>query len=1355
MSKRLSYEVIKSLSNSKLHDSFLIKDNCGQLYFAKSVVDNPDIDPKLLLHEFERSFNLHIDLNHPQINKAIRKIHLNRKLFYLYSYLSPEKFKPSDYQAIENNEIEFLKQICLLLDYIHLQGVVHCDIKLDNIMVSQTGSFTVMLNDFDLLCTFGYKYDKLIIGSPDHIAPEIYSNSEITPLVDSYALGYALKLLFKGFKNKKAELYNKITSLTEKLLDPNPVHRPYYLLDALAEFEIISAAEHTALDKKLFSSILIYNYKENSKRKDSDLFKVIETSKVIGINEDFLIDLSELKKQSKNLFIESVKKIIADSDLERRSEYWYLNIPDPVLDSFYETLQKHQLLTIDCSKLTDKKNISVHMKSIDELVKKKQFCKALYYYRKIDDTLFQNDKELQIVYNDLGVKIYEKLNKQRNALEYYKKLITLDSENYETLHKYIQLLMQQVENEQADSIVTKLLNDESQITDPQFVQRLYRHKSWLHHAEGNTKEAVKLNETSMSLAKAGNHKKSIIQCLYLSGLYNWHNGDYKGAINIFEEAYQYMQKHKLENSSYAILYSLAALYMLCGRLKKSLQVCDIAMKVALENDNKANLCRISLTKSTNYLELCMFTKSEFWLNKTIHYNHFHYNRLQLFAILYVQSYFYLMKSDFIVSKNYALKALTMCDHHIPQFNQLYLFAQLGKIHFYQSNYEECKKYIDQIINIDESIELKPVIYEMQLFELLNNYVNNNKPLNREKYLRYLLDFKELHVGLPYYYLILAGCLLDVIDDFDSDLISSLKKKDSVIVECVLLFSETVHSDDSSKVSHLKTIYSKLIDASQLFLAYLCSLYIARYYLTNKQEKLAQNYFNNAKKIAEDIGSKQMVHLVEEELLKHQNLFDVDNHLLKVFHDISSIFKNFNTTDNPFQKILNYVLNQTGAERAVLFLKNRENQDLYVKEYINCDQKSLKDIKDYSTSVLEDVIKSNIPKIIDDAQSNKELNIYESIVLYNIKSLVCFPLEKDGDVFGAIYVDHHVLSKIFSQEEITYIKTISQFISFLISISLDQKELRSIKYISRNAEQSKFMTCSPVLLELLKMVPDIAYSSSPVLIVGESGTGKELMAEMIYNNSRRSHKPLVRLNITTIPTELFESDFFGIEDKVATSVQGRMGKLEAADGATLFLDEIGDIPLSVQPKILSALENQYFSRVGSTKMIYTDIRFIYATNKDLKKMMKEKQFRDDLYFRISNFTLHIPPLRERPEDIEMLIDYFSKQNTSQKVVSFSKSAKEILMLYSWPGNVRQLKHTVDSLAWLSKSGVIQVEDLSDDIVEHTGHSERFKKNLSNQEEKKLIEAALKKSNWNQSKAAKLLSMPLATLRYKIKKYGIKF
>ncbi|KAA3635387.1 MAG: hypothetical protein DWP97_04855, partial [Calditrichaeota bacterium] len=222
MSKRMSYEIVKPISKSKLHSSYLVKDNFGQLYFAKSVVNNPDIDPELLLHEIERSFNLHLHLSHPQINRGIRKIHLKRKPFYLYSYLSPEKFRSLQYQTVENNEIEFLTQICFLLDYIHLQGFVHCDIKLDNIMVSQNGSFTVMLNDFDLLCNIGYKYDKLIIGSPNHIAPEIYSNSEITPLVDSFALGYAMKQLFKGIKNKKTEFYTKITSLTDKLLEPNP-----------------------------------------------------------------------------------------------------------------------------------------------------------------------------------------------------------------------------------------------------------------------------------------------------------------------------------------------------------------------------------------------------------------------------------------------------------------------------------------------------------------------------------------------------------------------------------------------------------------------------------------------------------------------------------------------------------------------------------------------------------------------------------------------------------------------------------------------------------------------------------------------------------------------------------------------------------------------------------------------------------------------------------------------------------------------------------------------------------------------------------------------------------------------------
>jgi transcriptional regulator with PAS, ATPase and Fis domain len=302
--------------------------------------------------------------------------------------------------------------------------------------------------------------------------------------------------------------------------------------------------------------------------------------------------------------------------------------------------------------------------------------------------------------------------------------------------------------------------------------------------------------------------------------------------------------------------------------------------------------------------------------------------------------------------------------------------------------------------------------------------------------------------------------------------------------------------------------------------------------------------------------------------------------------------------------------------------------------------------------------------------------------------------------------------------------------------------------------------SRVMRALLRRVTQVAPTDTTVLILGESGTGKELVATSIFDNSRRKHQPFIKLNCVAIPPELLESELFGHEKGAFTGAAGRKpGKFELADGGTIFLDEIGDMPLNVQAKILRVLQEKEFDRVGGTRTVKVDVRIICATNKNLEKMVAEGTFREDLYYRINVFALRLPPLRERKEDIPLLVERFLTR-ISEKA-SISADALQTLIGHDWPGNVRELQNTIERAVVLSEGGEIGPRHLPEGM---TGALERHREppaadgrgsidDQLREIEKSMIIDALRRTHGIQVRAAELMGINQRSLWHRIKKYGI--
>jgi two-component system response regulator HydG len=298
-------------------------------------------------------------------------------------------------------------------------------------------------------------------------------------------------------------------------------------------------------------------------------------------------------------------------------------------------------------------------------------------------------------------------------------------------------------------------------------------------------------------------------------------------------------------------------------------------------------------------------------------------------------------------------------------------------------------------------------------------------------------------------------------------------------------------------------------------------------------------------------------------------------------------------------------------------------------------------------------------------------------------------------------------------------------------------------------------------KVVQTARQVAASDIPVLIMGESGTGKELITRAIHNNSRRRKNRLVALNCAGLNENILEDELFGHVKGAYTGAQSeREGRFEHADGGTLFLDEIGDMPAVMQAKLLRVLENGEVVRLGSNDPIQVDVRLISATNKKLDEMVAERQFREDLYFRIKGITIHVPPLRERREDIPLLIHYFLNQASEKyhkPIEGITPEARQVLMSYGWPGNVRELRTALERMVVLTPGSKLGIESLPPEIRPSGGEVVGGMNNLVGisieQAEKELIRNTLKLVNGNREQAAKVLGIGERTLYRKIKEYEL--
>jgi formate hydrogenlyase transcriptional activator len=422
------------------------------------------------------------------------------------------------------------------------------------------------------------------------------------------------------------------------------------------------------------------------------------------------------------------------------------------------------------------------------------------------------------------------------------------------------------------------------------------------------------------------------------------------------------------------------------------------------------------------------------------------------------------------------------------------------------------------------------------------------------------------------------------------------------------------------------------------------------------------------------------------------------------------------------------------------------------------------------SIAKHVIEEKKTLVIEDLSKYQNWSSAKSMSDSGLVSTIACPLLMQGEPLGSIHISFKK-----KPENINGLAELLSEVSDQVAIAVDNMLVKhELQVLNRNLQEQKrylmqeieddyslqnFFFVSDSMRQLMSQIDMLAETDEPILITGETGTGKDYIARCIHNMSHRRNAMFVKISCPALVPSLFETELFGHAKGAFTGAQAKkVGRIEMAEGGTVFFDEIGELPLSLQPKLLQVLQEMTFERVGESSPIRANFRIIAASNKDLKASIEENVFRPDLYYRINTFSMHIPSLRERKEDIKCLINNLNIQEskrTNKKPPYYSEKALEILKKYHWPGNVRELKNLVKRLTMLRSGSEVTAEDVKKIIDIDQGCNLGNEMSLD-EVEKKHIERVLQQTSGKLSGstgAANVLGLPRTTLQYRIRKHGI--
>ncbi len=1114
--------------------------------------------------------------------------------------------------------------------------------------------------------------------------------------------------------------------------------------EELTVLKILALAQH-ALEPGIISSVL---------KTKSEI--AIERLKNLGLLKENIINNRRVVFVANQIFVLIIARLI-----ERNEEQRFCNTLIKVL----ETTPEHENYVSVLAELNDKvghveKAYKYFHKSAENAEKIYDYDSVVKYYEKMAEyaQLLHSVKYPRILIKI--AKIGQKTGDNKTALQYYNKALrlgdkTLWSEIYSGLGRVYSGMGKHPEAIKNLRKAMNLMKEKETLDYIAAANRLV----YSLMCSSNFKEAKSILDRSLVLSKRINNVEMMADTFYYTAVYEWFKGDFNKGVEKAKQYLEFAQKHKLLAS-----YAYAA--NLLGSLYKQ------------KND---------LKQAQRYIEKAIDCFSEMKLINA------------LSSALSNQALFRLEDGDLSMATKLFKDVLIQAQQTDNQTTQYVSLSNLGSISNDSGEFNEAIEFYGRSLKIEPHDKLSR--YELSMIHYKKGEIDKAKSQ---------LEKLTMKTQYPLYYIGLA--LIDLIlgkkEHANKMLLKGLGSKEvdemdiSVKIE---FFSKTSQfhyenrnfkeSIDYSKrvigltnsLSREYAIASALAEIDQFNLkktknldiekqttrlkqmgciydyAYLKKLEIESKIdrgLAPKQIKEITHEVNKVQEIFASLGADlelNRVRKIQEKLfpiiVKDYSRRVISTEYLKTFSELAELISTHLGDKNFIQNTLDLIIQATNAERGALFINTSDDMEFVAGR--NIDRTTIKDAGELSKTAIKKMSQNRII-FTEDAISDPQFNIKKSVILNQIRSLLCIPLSVHEKVIGAIYLDSRLFSGIFGPQDKDFLITIAKILGSVIEKSLAFRALTEENILLKTKMIQEIgagyiIGKSDPMQKVYELIESVSQTNSPVVILGETGTGKGMLARLIHLKSKRQNKRFLTINCGTIPETLLESELFGHKKGAFTgAVNDKTGLLEEGEAGTVFLDEITNTSVSFQAKLLEAIEDKIIRRIGETQIRKINVRFFFATNRDLEIEVEENRFRKDLFYRINVFSIEIPPLRERTSDIPELAQFFMEKYSKEinkALKGFTSDAMQRLKAYLWPGNVRELQNIIERAVILAKDQLITAYDLGFEKLK--GAEIMSLKDIR----KEAIIEALNATGWNIKKTAELLKIGRTSIYRYMEMYDI--
>ncbi len=491
-----------------------------------------------------------------------------------------------------------------------------------------------------------------------------------------------------------------------------------------------------------------------------------------------------------------------------------------------------------------------------------------------------------------------------------------------------------------------------------------------------------------------------------------------------------------------------------------------------------------------------------------------------------------------------------------------------------------------------------------------------------------------------------------------------------------------------------------------------------------------------------------------------NAVNIPDQYLEALVEISREINSIQESGILLERTLEIALKQLAAERGFILLTDSESGEMQPRASRNIDSASISDISEISNSSVQKVMTEKRPMLTFDTLSDEEFDRTQSVVLHKISSIACVPLLLKGELIGVIYIDSRGQKAAFNRQSIDFLSAFANQAAVAIQNARLMESLRRENKLLREEFQrmhafKEIVGSSKSMTAVFQLMSKVVNNSTTVLVVGETGTGKEMVARAIHYNGIRKDKPFVAVNCAAIPDNLLESELYGYKKGAFTgATSDKSGLIETANHGTIFLDEISEIPLNLQAKLLRFLQEKEIMPVGGTEQIAVDVRVIAASNRDLAEEVREGRLREDLYYRLNIIPIQLPPLRERKKDIPLLAQHFLEKHrkaVGKEIKAFQHDALEKLLEYGWAGNVRELENVIERAVVMASHDHIVPDDI---MLRELQDESRIDAGMKLDDiSRVLLEKTLRAFEGNKTKTAEAMGVSLRWVHYKSKEWDL--